>query len=350
MKKTRVGVVGVGHLGMIHARIYHEIGTCEFTAVYDTDAGKAGEASRKWGAHATSSLEEFASMVDAASVAVPTEHHLKTAEFLMKKGVHVLVEKPLAANLDEGRRLVDAGRRAGVKLQVGHVERFNPALMAAEKHIDTPLFIEAHRLSPFSFRSADIDVVLDLMIHDLDIISHLVKSEVEKVDAVGVPIISDKVDIANARIVYGNGCVANVTASRVSAKKMRKIRVFSKDAYLSLDYGEKRALIFRKSEKVRSGEIRIADLAGKKMDNPLEFFLKNVITVDEVPFDEHEPLKKEIESFLECIGGGHPPQVPGEQGLRAMAVAGMVGDAIRRHLRTVSSEGKVLHGEIDAAG
>ncbi len=348
MGKIRAGVVGVGHLGMIHARIYHELEGVDFTAVCDTERSRAEEASAKWGARAVSSIEEFAGLVDAASVAVPTVDHYKIAAFLLEKGVHVLVEKPLTSTIEEGRKLVDLSRRTSAKLQVGHVERFNPAVMAAEKHIRTPLFIEVHRLSPFSFRSADIDVVLDLMIHDLDIISHLVKSEVEKVDAVGVPILSEKVDIANARILYRSGCVANVTASRVSAKKMRKIRVFSKDAYLSIDYGDRVALMFRKSDKVKSGEIQIPKLAGMRIDNPLEFFLKNVIQVEEVAFSEHEPLKKEIESFVQCVAEGTAPEVPGEQGLEAMSAAEAVNDAIRRHMRLVSSEGRILHGEIEA--
>jgi predicted dehydrogenase len=337
----KAGVIGVGHLGRIHARVYHEIPDVDFVAVCDVDRDRAEEAARAFGAEVVGP-EELPRRVDAVSVATPTTDHFETAEKLLRAGVHVLVEKPMTATLEEGRRLVEVARESGKILQVGHVERFNPAVMAAERHITTPLFVEVHRLSPFSFRSADIDVVRDLMIHDLDILSHLVRAEVDRVDAVGVEIFSDQVDIANARLLYRNGCVANVTASRVSAKKMRKIRVFSKDAYLSLDYGERRALIFRKSEKVRSGEIRIPDLVGKTIENPLEFFLTNIIGVEEVVFDEHEPLRAEVESFLHSVRTGEDPAVSGEAGLRAMVEAEKVLGAVREHLRMVSGEGKVL--------
>jgi predicted dehydrogenase len=345
MDRIRAAVVGVGHLGKVHARVYHEISGVDLVAVVDTNQKAAEKVAGEWGAKVLDSVKDLVGQVDAVSIAVPTVDHAAVAGVLIEAGIHVLVEKPMTSTLEEGRELVAQSRKAGVVLQVGHVERFNPAVMAAEKHIDTPLFIEAHRLSPFSFRSADIDVVLDLMIHDLDIISHLVGAELEHVDAVGVPIFSEKVDIANARLVYASGCVANVTASRVSAKQMRKIRVFSKDAYVSLDYGERRALIFRKSQKVKSGEIRVSDLAGQKIPNPLEFFLTNIIEVEEVSFDEHEPLKKEVESFLSCVRGEGPPAVSGEAGLRAMEEAEQVKSAIRSHLSMISGKGKALHGE-----
>lgn len=345
MEPLRTAVVGVGHLGGVHARIYDELEQARLVAVVDTDASRAEAVAQQYGAEVVATAEELAGRVDAVSVAVPTVDHFRVAGALLRAGVHVLVEKPMTSTLPEGRQLVELSRETGAVLQVGHVERFNPAVMAAEKHIDTPLFVEAHRLSPFSFRSADIDVVLDLMIHDLDIISHLVGTRLESVEAVGVPIFSEKVDIANARLVYASGCVANVTASRVSAKRMRKIRVFSKDAYLSLDYGEQRALIFRKSDEVRSGDIRVQDLAGRKIDNPLEFFLTRILEVEEVAFDEHEPLKKEVESFLDAVRGKGRPAVPGEAGLRAMEEAERVKGAIRSHLASLTAEGKVLHGE-----
>src|SRR2546423_4601438 len=237
MKKLRVGVVGVGHIGTNHARIYSEIPmAADFTAIYDIDSGRADSISRKYGGTPSKSLDEFAERVDAASVATPTSAHYEIARKLLQRGKHLLIEKPIAENAQHATELAELAAKNKLILQVGHVERFNPVLSALEARLTHPRFIEAHRLSPFPNRSTDIGVVLDLMIHDLEIILHLVRSPVQTIDAVGVPILSRREDIANARLRFENGCVANITSSRISPERMRKIRVFQEDVYLSLDY------------------------------------------------------------------------------------------------------------------
>jgi len=236
MKKLRVGVVGVGHIGSNHARIYSELPNAELVAIFDIDPARADEIGGKYNAKVAASLNEFAGMVDAASVATPTSAHFSIACDLLTLGKHLLIEKPIAEKTSDARDLAEVAAEKGLVLQVGHVERFNPVLSALEQRLTHPRFIEAHRLSPYPNRSTEIGVVLDLMIHDLEIILHLVDSTVENVDAVGVPVLSRGEDIANARLRFASGCIANVTSSRISPERMRKIRVFQEDAYLSLDY------------------------------------------------------------------------------------------------------------------
>jgi predicted dehydrogenase len=296
MKKLRVGVVGVGHIGSKHARIYSEIApTADFTAIYDVDPGRANSIARKYGAMTTKSLDEFAERIDAASVATPTSSHYEIARQLLKRGKHLLVEKPISENPQHATELAELAAQNKVILQVGHVERFNPVLSALESRLTHPRFIEAHRLSPYPNRSTDIGVVLDLMIHDLEIILHLVRSPVQSIDAVGVPVLSKGEDIANARIRFENGCVANVTSSRISPERMRKIRVFQEDAYLSLDYEKQSGEIYRRE-------------SGK-------------ITRDKVPIEREEPLKQQLLSFVECASTGREPKVSGFQATAALELA-----------------------------
>jgi predicted dehydrogenase len=295
MKKIRVGVVGVGHIGSNHARLYAEIPSAEFTAVYDVDPARASAIAKKCGAAATKSLDEFAELVDAASVATPTNSHHEIALGLLRKGKHLLVEKPITENPQHATELAELAARSQLILQVGHVERFNPVLSALEARLKHPRFIEAHRLSSYPNRSTDIGVVLDLMIHDLEIILHLVRSAVQNIDAVGVPVLSSSEDIANARIRFENGCVANVTSSRISPERMRKIRVFQEDAYLSLDYEKQSGEIYRRE-------------GGK-------------ITRDKVPIEREEPLKQQLVSFIECASTGRQPRVSGFQATAALELA-----------------------------
>jgi predicted dehydrogenase len=283
MKKLRVGVVGVGHIGSNHARLYAEIPAADFTAIYDVDSSRAAAIAKKYGAAATKSLEEFSGMVDAASVATPTSSHHQIALPLLQRGKHLLIEKPITENPQHATELAELAARSQLVLQVGHVERFNPVLSALEARLTHPRFIEAHRLSSYPNRSTDIGVVLDLMIHDLEIILHLVRSPVQSIDAVGVPVLSRGEDIANARIRFENGCVANVTSSRISPERMRKIRVFQEDAYLSLDYEKQSGEIYRRE-------------AGK-------------ITRDKVQIEREEPLKQQLVSFIECASTGRQPKV-----------------------------------------
>ncbi|MDQ3199706.1 MAG: Gfo/Idh/MocA family oxidoreductase [Verrucomicrobiota bacterium] len=295
MKNLRVGVVGVGHIGKNHARLYAETDAAEFTAIYDTDAANAAQIAQQYNVRATDSLEEFAGLIDAASVATPTNSHFAIAQPLLEKGKHLLIEKPIAEDTAQASQLAELAATRKLVLQVGHVERFNPVLSALEAHLTHPRFIEAHRLSPFPNRSTDIGVVLDLMIHDLEIILHLVRSPVQTIDAVGVPVLSRREDIANARIRFENGCVANITSSRISPERMRKIRVFQEDAYLSLDYQAQSGEIYRK--------------AGGGIER------------SEVEIEKEEPLKRQLLSFIECARGGLQPKVSGFEATAALELA-----------------------------
>jgi len=295
MKNLRVGVVGVGHIGKNHARLYAETEAVDFAAIYDTDATTARDIARQYEVRATDSLEEFSELIDAASVATPTNSHFAIAQPLLEKGKHLLIEKPIAENTAEASQLAELAVQRQLVLQVGHVERFNPVLSALEARLTHPRFIEAHRLSPFPNRSTDIGVVLDLMIHDLEIILHLVRSPVQTIDAVGVPVLSQREDIANARLRFENGCVANITSSRISPERMRKIRVFQEDAYLSLDYQNQTGEIYR---KVGGG-----------------------IERTEVEIEKEEPLKRQLLSFIECARAGLQPKVSGFEATAALELA-----------------------------
>jgi len=295
MKKLRVGVVGVGHIGGNHARIYSELPNAEFVAIRDTDSVRSSENARKFGVQPTNSLEEFAELVDAASVATPTSSHFSIAQDLLARGKHLLIEKPITESMAEARELTQLAATHGLVLQVGHVERFNPVLSALEQRLTHPRFIEAHRLSPYPNRSTDIGVVLDLMIHDLEIILHLVRSPIENIDAVGVPVISRGEDIANARLRFASGCIANITSSRISPERMRKIRVFQEDAYLSLDYQTQSGEIYRKEgrENIR----------------------------EPVAIEKEEPLRQQIASFVVCAVTGGEPKVSGSHAAAALELA-----------------------------
>ncbi len=295
MSKIRVGVVGVGHIGKNHARLYAAQSAATFTAIYDTDREKAEALAKEYGVVAVNSLEEFAAQVDAASVSTPTSTHFEIARTLLENGKHLLVEKPIAETPDHAATLATLASKRGLVLQVGHVERFNPVLSALEARLTRPRFIEAHRLSPYPNRSTDIGVVLDLMIHDLEIILHLVRSPVQTIDAVGVPVLSRGEDIANARLRFENGCIANITSSRISPERMRKIRVFQEDAYLSLDY------------QTQTGEIYRRSATG--------------ITKEEVEIEPEEPLKGQLASFVECASTGDTPRVSGFQATAALELA-----------------------------
>ncbi len=295
MKALRVGVVGVGHIGSNHARLYAELPSVQFTSIYDVDAIRANTIGKKYDLIPAKSLEQFAEMIDAASIATPTNTHHKLAHALLSRGKHLLVEKPITENTRDASELAELAARERLVLQVGHVERFNPVLSALEARLKHPRFIEAHRLSPYPERSTDIGVVLDLMIHDLEIILHLVRSPVQSIDAVGVPVLSKGEDIANARLRFESGCIANITSSRISPERMRKIRVFQEDAYLSLDYQN------------QSGEIY------RRVDGR--------ITRDKVAVEREEPLKRQLMSFAECASTGNAPRVSGFQATAALELA-----------------------------
>lgn len=295
METIRAGVAGAGSMGRNHARVYHALGGAKLCAVYDADPGRARAVAEEFGAEPVGSLEALAAAADAVSVAVPTVAHREVGCRLMELGAGVLMEKPIAPSVEDARQLVETARKYGRILQVGHIERFNPVLRQLEQRLTRPKFIEAHRLSPFPNRSIDIGVVLDLMIHDLEIILHLVRSPIESIDAVGVPVLMPSEDIANARIRFENGCVANVTASRISPERMRKIRVFQEDCYLSLDYQAQAGQIhWREGMEIKRAEVEV---------------------------EKDEPLKLELDAFIAAVARGEDPAVTGQQGTAALELA-----------------------------
>jgi predicted dehydrogenase len=302
-QKIKAAVVGVGYLGKFHADKYAASAKAELVAVVDVDESRAREVGAPLGVEALTDYRALAGRVQCVSVAVPTRFHFTVARDLIDAGIDVLVEKPLTADIAEARDLVEAAKIKGVILQVGHLERFNPAIRRLESVIREPKFVECHRLAPFVERGTDVDVVLDLMIHDIDVISSLVRAPVERVEAVGVPVLTDKPDIANARIKFANGCIANVTASRVSIKRERKIRFFQPDAYISIDYDQRRAQIYYKP----------APGAGW-LD----------IRAENIEIKDGDALADEVESFLDCVGSRALPLVGGAEGLRALEIASLI--------------------------
>ncbi len=316
MSVLRTGVIGVGHLGYHHARLYGQLDGVELVGVVDLDASNRKRAEDELGVSAYASIEELLVQgVDAVSVVTPTMTHATVVLQVLEAGVHVLVEKPIAPTLEEAEAMVCAARANGKRLQVGHIERFNGAVMALFDAIKAPRFVECHRLSPFPGRGTDVSVVLDLMIHDLDIILTLDRSELISIDAVGVPVFSDTEDIANVRLRFASGCVMNLTASRVSVDKMRKIRIFEDNAYVSTDYDAKEVLIYRK----KPGEIEDAS-------NPMAH-----IEIEALEVSKDEQLKLELASFVECVREDKRPVVNGEDGVRALKLARDIVNFIEEH-------------------
>jgi predicted dehydrogenase len=297
----RVGVVGVGHLGRFHAEKYKMIEQAELVGVCDISKRRAETVAGKLGVTAFHDYRELLPMVEAVSVVVPTQDHYAVARSFMEAGVHVLLEKPVTRTLEEADALIELAHEKNLVFQVGHLERFNPAMIAAGPLLGEPLFIEANRISPFPDRGTDVDVVLDLMIHDIDLTLMLVGQEPKWISAVGVPVVTPRVDIANARLEFESGCVANLNASRISIKKQRKIRVFQRDSYLSIDCGEREVNLVRRMPPGSSG------LPELKAEQP--------------PVHDSDALEQEIRSFLSSVANGSEPVVTGADGRRALAVA-----------------------------
>lgn len=321
MNTIRTGVIGLGGIGKNHARIMAELEGVQFAAVLDADKAVAQDFAQRYRTRAAASLEEFTELVDAATIATPTPTHHGIARHLMERGRHVLIEKPITEHTDHARELVALATARQLVLQVGHVERFNPVLSALESRLTHPRFIEAHRLSPYPNRSTEIGVVLDLMIHDIEIILHLVRSPVKHVDAVGIPVLSEREDIANARIRFENGCVANLTASRISPEKMRKIRVFQESAYLSLDYQAQEGYMFRLADQGADESSLLKKLLSAKASAIVSEFAGRKIVREPVEIEKGEPLKREIASFVECCRAGAAPKVSGSQATDALDLA-----------------------------
>jgi predicted dehydrogenase len=303
----RAGVVGVGHLGQHHARLYASLPGAQLIGVVDQAAERAKIIADKYGTRPFSALGELLCHVDVVSVAVPTSAHYEVARDCLEAGKHVLIEKPIAVTLAEAQELVHLAHRQRRCLQVGHSERFNPVMQVMRPHIGRPVFIECHRLSSFSERGTDVDVVLDLMIHDLDMVMSFNPGPVEDVQAAGVPVLSANTDIANARIQFKSGCVANLTASRVSINKMRRLRLFQRDSYVSVDFQTRQGMVCRRE--------------GKPGERP-------TISIEQLQGGDEEPLKLQLESFLHAARSGTEPVVSGEDGAAALDVAHQVLQAM----------------------
>jgi predicted dehydrogenase len=307
MKEIRIGVVGTGHLGTYHLQKYLQMPGCRIVGVSDAIEERARKAAELAGCEAVEDYRTLAGMVDAVSIAVPTGAHYEVASVFLKAGVDVLLEKPIAVTLAEADQLIALADKNGLVFQIGFVLRFNPAVVALHRVMGKPLFIESHRLHPFFERGTDVDVILDLMVHDLDIILHFVRSPVETVDAVGVSVLSDKVDIANARLIFASGCVANITASRVTGKTMQKIRFFGVEGYHAVDY-QKRELVSLARRNGADGQVTITE-------NP-------------VKITTQDPLEEEIRAFVRAVQDRTPPPVSGREGRDALELALRINDAI----------------------
>jgi predicted dehydrogenase len=311
MEKKRLAVVGAGQFGSNHSRVIHESGGAELVAVVDRAPDRAAEVAAKYGVTALTDVQEAIGNIDAAIVAVPTVAHEEVGSMLLAAGIDVLVEKPIASDIPSAERLIETADRYGRVLQIGHLERFNPAVSELRRRATLPLFFEVHRLNVFSPRSLDVDVVLDLMIHDVDIVLALTGSEPQEIRAAGISILSEKVDIANVRLQFPNGCVANLTASRVSTERVRKLRLFQPQQYLSLDYTRQDLAVFSVSPDRRIG-------------------------FEQTAVNKGEPLKLQLEAFLKAIETRISPDTSGRAALRSLGVALSILDKIREHSEIVS--------------
>ncbi|MEW6470085.1 MAG: Gfo/Idh/MocA family oxidoreductase [Bacteroidota bacterium] len=311
----KIGVLGVGHLGRIHLRLLKEIAQFDLVGFYDPDDGNAGKAVSEFGVRRFTGMEELIEAADAIDVVTPTIHHYDCASRALKLSRHVFIEKPLANTIKEAKKLHALATEADVKVQVGHVERFNPAFTAALPYFNQPLFIETHRLAQFNPRGTDVSVVLDLMIHDIDIVLSVVRSTVRRISASGVAVVSDSPDITNARIEFDNGCVANLTASRISMKNMRKTRFFQKDAYISVDFLEKQTSVIRmKTVEGEPDPLAVTiDLGKDKGLKQIFFENPNILATN--------AIKAELESFAQAILNDSPPPVTIDDGYNALDVA-----------------------------
>jgi len=309
MKKLQVAVIGSGYLGRFHAQKYANHPEVELVAVVDTNNTRAAQLASETGTKPLCDYRDVYTQVQAASVVVPTPLHYSVAKDLLEHGIHVLLEKPMTTTVEEGSQLIALAHEYNLVLQIGHLERFNPAYLAVEKTVKDPLFIESHRLNSFQERGTEVDVILDIMIHDIDIILNLVDDEVKRIHAVGIPVISAMIDIANARLEFENGCVVNVTASRISDKSMRKIRIFQHDAYISIDFASQGVSVYKKIEE----------------DGKIPY-----IVSEQLHIEPGDSLEEEIKSFLTSVEKNCKPSVPGEAGIRALKVALEITNQLKR--------------------
>jgi predicted dehydrogenase len=313
----RIGVAGLGHLGSLHAKMLSTANGCILQAVFDTDAERCAAIAATYNTSAAASYEALLDAVDAVSIATPTPAHFEVAARAIERGKHVFLEKPITETVQQARDLNAMAGAKGVFIQVGHIERFNPAIVAIDKYKPDPLFVESHRLAQFNTRGSDVPVVLDLMIHDIDIILALVKGKVEKIDASGIAVISEYADIANARLEFDNGCVANITASRISQKQMRKMRLFQKNAYISIDFSKGMSEVFR---IVEEGDTTVTPTT---MLGNIDWDSVNRTIGYEIPAvpQNHNPLQYELQLFVDAVNNGTRPIIDGAAAQHALEVA-----------------------------
>ncbi|MFN2397114.1 MAG: Gfo/Idh/MocA family protein [Gemmatimonadaceae bacterium] len=334
----RLGVIGAGSLGFHHVRILRELPGVEFVGFHELRPERAAQVAAELEVRAFDSADALLDATDALTIAVPTLAHYSVAKTALERGRHVLIEKPLASNLEEADQLLEIAHRMGALIQTGHVERFNRAIRAAVKHIDCPRFIESNRLAPFNPRGSDVTVVLDLMIHDLDLVGNLVGGHVVELSAVGVPVLTPSVDIANARLVFDSGVIANITASRVSRERMRKIRIFQRSGYFSLDLAAGTGEYYRMRRDLDLNEL-------VKAPQELDSFVERV----PLEAEEGEPLRLEFTSFVAAVQGREQVSVSGEDGREALAVALRIASEIERTLPSLSGTGSIWPGRKEAA-
>ena len=328
----RVAVVGAGRMGKLHARVLSEMGDAELACVVDTNEATARSVARQRDCEALTDSADAVSRADAAIIAVPTLSHLDAARPFVEAGKSVLIEKPLTDDVAGGEQLIALAEKTGASVQVGHTERFNPAVIAMQKYAIHPKFIEAHRISPFTFRSADVGVVLDMMIHDIDLVLMLAEANVQSVHAVGMNVIGSHEDICNARLTFDNGCVANITASRLAIKTERKMRIFSTEAYLSVDYGRKIGIVVTKDQNLdliqMARDLDVDDLA--ELAESIDY--TQLLKVEELVMDDAaEPLAEQVRAFRETVVGGVEPVVSAAEGLAAIRIAGQILQAVKNH-------------------
>jgi len=329
LDKLNCIVVGVGHLGKHHARILASLPNVELMAVVDTDRRQGREVADRHNTRFLPDISQLDGDIDAAVIAAPTSEHFRLASCLLDKGVSVLVEKPITNTVEQADALIALAQKKGAQLHVGHIERFNPAVLAIRKHITQPLYIECDRIASFGFRCMDVGVVLDLMIHDIDMALYLTGSEIAHIDAIGVAVISQQEDVANARIRFENGCIANLTASRVATRRERKMRVFQADAYFSLDSEAREARIYRRSADFVPPEQ--IDLS--KVDDPKALVFEKMLIAEQLPTDDQDPLEAELEAFVNCVQTGADPEVSGTDGRKAIAAAAEIVRQIKHQRR-----------------
>jgi len=331
MSIVRTAVVGAGKMGRIHAKVYSGLESCELVAVVDSDENAAKQLSEEYGCKSYTDSASLIGKVDAVTISAPTIYHCQLAKLFIENGIAVMIEKPLAATVEEGREIVELAQKHNVVVAVGHSERCNPVCQAMKRLDIEPKFIEASRISPYPFRSSDIGVVLDVMIHDIDIVLSLAGSKIKRVEAVGVNVIGDHEDICNARVIFENGCVANMTASRLAMKTERKVRVFSRQAYLSLDYFRKEGVAIKAGPN-----IDVMKWIKEHQDaEDFDFSTVNwpdLLTIEQLEIDDREPLRVEQESFIEAVSKeGARPEVTGEEGLAAIECAHLILESIKEH-------------------